>query len=201
MTPPLPRFHRLPPERQEAILAVARRHFAEQGPQDASYNKIIEAAGMSKTAAYHYFDGREDLLTAVLEDVLARLLRTLGGWSPAPDRDAFWARLETGTDALARHLGDHPDDLALAGAALAQEEGAAWRGWFTALIADGRRLGIIRTDIDAELMASATAGVLRAADAWALTVLAAGGEPDRAPVWSLLRGLWGPEPREAGDAR
>ncbi|MFE7132483.1 TetR/AcrR family transcriptional regulator [Streptomyces sp. NPDC057638] len=191
MTPPLPRFHRQPPERQAAILAVARRHFAEHGPRDASYNKIIEAAGISKTAAYHYFDGREDLLGAVLDDVLARLLDVLGPWTPASGADAFWERLEHGTDALARHLGEHPDDLALAAEAVAHDESAAWLGWFTALVADGQRIGVIRTDLDSGLLVAATAGVLRAADEWALIALAAGGEPDREQVWTLLRGLWG----------
>ncbi|MET8830623.1 TetR/AcrR family transcriptional regulator [Streptomyces sp. NPDC004610] len=198
--PPLPRFHRLPPERQAEILAVARAHFAEHGTQDASYNRIIEAAGMSKTAAYHYFDGREDLLGAVLDEVLARLLAALGPYSPAPDPAAFWSRLESSADALTLHLAAHPDDLALAGAALARAGGSAWRGWFVTLVEDGRRLGVIRTDIDTALMASATAAVLGAADEWALPDLAAGRAVDRAPVWLLLRGLWGGR-EGAGDAR
>ncbi|WP_445398813.1 TetR/AcrR family transcriptional regulator [Streptomyces sp. LE64] len=191
MTPPLPRFHRLPPERRTEILAVARQHFAEHGPQHASYNKIIEAAGISKTAAYHYFDGREDLLSAVLDDVLARLLDALGPEPSASDADAFWAGLESGTDALTAHLLGHPDDLALAEVAAAHEGGAAWRGWFTALVDEGQRLGVIRTDLDRELLVGATTAVVGAADLWALSALAAGRQPDRAQVWTLLAGLWG----------
>ncbi|MEW1547476.1 TetR/AcrR family transcriptional regulator [Streptomyces tsukubensis] len=193
MNPPLPRFERLAPERRAEILAVARSRFAEHGPQNASYNKIIEAAGISKTAAYHYFDGRDDLLAAVLEDVRDRLLRALGPWAPAEDATAFWARLEAGTDTLASHLLGHPDDLALAEAAAALDGGAAWQGWFAALVADGQRLGVIRTDLDQELLVSATVAVIGAADLWALTALAGGRRPDRAQVWSLLRGLWGRE--------
>ncbi|WP_128643244.1 TetR/AcrR family transcriptional regulator [Streptomyces sp. SS] len=82
---PLLRFDRLPAERQESILTVARRHFADHGTEAASYNKIIEAAGFSKTAAYHYFDGWEDLLAAVLDGVLGRLLGALGPWTAARD--------------------------------------------------------------------------------------------------------------------
>ncbi|MEV7563005.1 TetR/AcrR family transcriptional regulator [Streptomyces sp. NPDC089795] len=195
---PLPRFHRLPAERQEAILAVARAHFAEHGPAAASYNKIIEAAGFSKTAAYQYFDGREDLLAAVLDDVLDRLLGVLGPWAPARDEADFWARLEAGSHALVAHLGAHPDDLALADAAVGRAQGDVWLAWFGAVVEDGQRLGFIRTDVAPALLVGATAAVMRAADEWALGALRAA-PPERSParavpggeqVWSLLRGLW-----------
>ncbi|MGV9314061.1 TetR/AcrR family transcriptional regulator [Streptomyces sp. NPDC003691] len=193
MNPPLPRFDRLTAERQAEILAVARGHFAEHGPQNASYNKIIEAAGISKSAAYHYFDGRDDLLSAVLDDVLARLIGALGPWEPVPDAAAFWARLETGTETLTAHLLGHADDLALAEAAVAHHGGAAWRSWFVALVADGQRLGLIRTDLDQDLLVQATVAVIGAADVWALTALAEGRQPDGRQVWALLSGMWGPE--------
>ncbi|MFE2128594.1 TetR/AcrR family transcriptional regulator [Streptomyces amritsarensis] len=190
---PLPRFDRLPAERREHILGAARRHFAEHGAEGASYNKIIEAAGVSKTAAYHYFDGREDLLNAVLDGVLGRLLDALGPWEPARDEDDFTARFAAGSTALATHLGGHPDDLALADAAIGRTCGGPWLDWFGALAADGRRLGLIRADVDHDLMVSATAAVIRAADAWALarmTTAPGTGDPG-AQLWTLLCGLWG----------
>lgn len=205
---PLPRFHRLPHERQSAILGVAREHFAEHGPENASYNKIIEAAGFSKTAAYQYFDGRDDLLAAVLDDVLTRLLGALGPWTPQPDPAAFWARLDAGAGALAAHLHGHPQDLALAEAAISFAgshddgqsgdgvsdsvggAGGPWLGWFEAVVADGQRLGVVRADLDRGLLVAATAAVVRAADSWALRELHAGREPDSGQLWSLLRGLW-----------
>ncbi|MFJ3927359.1 TetR/AcrR family transcriptional regulator [Streptomyces sp. NPDC090022] len=211
---PLPRFERLPRERQELILGVARRHFAEYGTEGASYNKIIEAAGFSKTAAYHYFDGREDLLAVVLDEVLERLLAALGPWVPAADEAEFWGRLDAGGGALAAHLREHPDDLALADAAIGRTHGGPWTGWFDALVADGQRLGVIRTDVDRGLLVAVTAAVVRAADAWALARMrepggeavrhgaaereAADGPAEReaaereagAQLWTLLRGLW-----------
>ncbi|MGW6537495.1 TetR/AcrR family transcriptional regulator [Streptomyces sp. NPDC055051] len=193
---PLPRFHRLPAERRDAILGVARARFAADGPETASYNRIIEAAGISKTAAYQYFDGRDDLLGAVLADVLDRLLAALGPWTPAAGPEDLWARLEAGTGALAAHLAAHPDDLALAARAVRETDGAAggWTGWFDALVTDGQRLGVIRTDVDRGLLAGATEAVLRAADTWALGRAADGGDaPDTGQVWRLLAGLWGAE--------
>ncbi|MFF8837449.1 TetR/AcrR family transcriptional regulator [Streptomyces sp. NPDC015130] len=202
---PLPRFDRLPAERQELILAVARSHFAEQGTEAASYNKIIEAAGFSKTAAYHYFDGREDLLSAVLDGVLGRLLGALGPWAAARDEADFWSRLDAGASALAAHLQAHPDDLALADAAIGHTRGEVgpWLTWFDDLVSDGQRLGVIRTDVDRELLVTVTAAVVRTADSWAVArmkaapVPTASHETDGAQLWRLLRGLWtetGPHP-------
>ncbi|WP_404953266.1 TetR/AcrR family transcriptional regulator [Streptomyces sp. 147326] len=199
---PLPRFDRLSAERRELILGVARRHFAEHGTEGASYNKIIEAAGVSKTAAYHYFDGREDLLTAVLDGVLERLLDALGPWIPARDEADFRSRFASGSVALATHLRDHPEDLALADAAIGRTHAGPWFDWFGALVTDGQRLGVIRTDVDHGLLVSVTAAVIRAADAWALARMTTGAEPlaegadfqedeTSAQLWSLLHGLWG----------
>ncbi|MFD6973464.1 TetR/AcrR family transcriptional regulator [Streptomyces sp. NPDC059979] len=199
---PLPRFDRLPAERRDLILGVARRHFAEHGTEGASYNKIIEAAGVSKTAAYHYFDGREDLLTAVLDGVFERLLDALGPWVPARDEADFRARFADGSAALAAHLRDHPEDLALADAAIGRTHAGPWLAWFGALVTDGQRLGMIRTDVDHGLVVSATAAVIRAADAWALARMttehvlpeAADFPQDgaaSAQLWCLLYGLWG----------
>ncbi|MDK1476444.1 TetR/AcrR family transcriptional regulator [Streptomyces sp. 549] len=194
---PLPRFDRLPAERREQILRVARRHFADHGTESASYNKIIEAAGFSKTAAYHYFDGREDLLSTVLDDVLLRLLHTLGPWVPASGRAEFWARLEAGAGALAAHLRDHPDDLALADAAIGHTGDGPWLKWFDDLVTNGRQLGIVRTDVDHGLLVTVTAAVVRAADAWALARMTSPPAPgdavadeEGAQLWQLLRGLW-----------
>ncbi|WP_326586132.1 TetR/AcrR family transcriptional regulator [Streptomyces sp. NBC_01294] len=200
---PLPRFDRLPAERRELILGVARRHFAEHGTEGASYNKIIEAAGVSKTAAYHYFDGREDLLTAVLDGVFERLLDALGPWVPARDEADFRAWFAGGSAALAAHLRDHPEDPALADAAIGRTHAGPWpRMVRRPGQPDGQRLGMIRTDVDHGLLVSATAAVIRAADAWALARMttervlpeaADFPEDGEAPaqLWCLLYGLWG----------
>lgn len=197
---PLPRFDRLPAERRELILGVARRHFAEHGTEGASYNKIIEAAGVSKTAVYHYFDGRDDLLAAVLDGVLERLLDALGPWGPARDVTDFRARFAASASALAAHLRDHPDDLALADAAIGRIEAGPWLDWFGALVTDGQRLGVIRSDVNRGLLVSVTVAVIRAADAWVLarmrteSVTEAADLPEgeaTAQLWSLLCGLWG----------
>jgi hypothetical protein len=54
---------------------------------------------------------------------------------------------------------------------------------------NGRTLGVIRADVDRELMLTASAAVLRSADLWMAAQLQKGVEPSPV-VWSLLEGLW-----------
>jgi len=58
---PLPRFQNLDETRRRAILAAAAEEFGERGFAQASYNRIIERAGISKGAMYYYFADKDDL--------------------------------------------------------------------------------------------------------------------------------------------
>ncbi|WP_218952128.1 TetR/AcrR family transcriptional regulator [Amycolatopsis anabasis] len=186
---PLPRFTRLPGDRRAEILRTAREMFAEHGPDTASYNKIIAAAGISKTAAYHYFDGREDLLSAVLDDLLARLHGSLGPWREAASPAEFWRGLRDGFARLHGHLAERPDDLALVDVALARVPDHRFDAYLGALIDNGRALGVIRADVDRELLLAATAAVFRVLDNWMLARPDAPADALR-QAWGLLAGLW-----------
>ncbi|MET9214760.1 MULTISPECIES: TetR/AcrR family transcriptional regulator [unclassified Nocardia] len=187
---PLPRFHRLPPDRQRAIIDVAKAEFAGHGPDAASYNTIIATAGISKTSAYQYFDGKDDLLGLVLSDVVDRLRHQLGTWKPVTTASEFWTGLRRDSAGLTQFLEDNPLDRALADAALARVPADEDNAWLTEVLANGIDLGIVRTDIDRDLLTAATAAVLRVGDHWAL---AGGADPDQ--IFDLLAGLW--EPRHA----
>ncbi|MEV6322872.1 TetR/AcrR family transcriptional regulator [Nocardia sp. NPDC051787] len=184
---PLPRFYRLPPDRQRAIIDAAKTEFAHHGPEAASYNTIIAKAGISKSSAYQYFDGKDDILGLVLSDVADRLRAKLGSWVPEDTAEAFWQRLSEDSAGLVRFLEDNPLDRALADAALARIPTGNEQSWLAAVIDNGIDLGVIRTDVNRELLTAASAAVLRAGDQWAL---AGGGHPDQ--IFSLLAGLWGP---------
>lgn len=109
----MPRFARLPPPEQRRILDAATQVFAEDGVDHASYNRVIAATGISKSSAYNYFDGREDLLHAVLDDVAARLSAVLGHWPKAADPKDFWFQIRSLGANLETHIAGHPNDLAL----------------------------------------------------------------------------------------
>ena len=91
-----PRFAKLPEAQQQAILSAALDEFAAHGFHDASLNRVIDAAGISKGSMYYYFDDKEDLYIHVARVELERLLGRLGPF-PIPaqtDPDVFWSTLE-----------------------------------------------------------------------------------------------------------
>jgi AcrR family transcriptional regulator len=55
----------------QRLLAAATRLFAGQGYDRTSVQEIVEAAGVTKGALYHYFGSKEDLL----QEIYSRLLR------------------------------------------------------------------------------------------------------------------------------
>ncbi len=55
----------------ERLLAEATRLFAEHGYDRTSVQEIVEAAGVTKGALYHYFGSKDDLL----HEIYARVLR------------------------------------------------------------------------------------------------------------------------------
>ena len=71
------RFSRLPPEQQRRIVDAAVEEFARHGFHDASLNRVIETAGISKGSMYYYFDGKEDLYAYVARVELERLFADL----------------------------------------------------------------------------------------------------------------------------
>jgi AcrR family transcriptional regulator len=64
---PFPRFDKLPQEKRERLLEIAAQEFAKHGFEDASVNRILERAQMSKGAAYYYFEDKIDLFFTVVQ--------------------------------------------------------------------------------------------------------------------------------------
>ncbi|WP_289151933.1 TetR/AcrR family transcriptional regulator [uncultured Salipiger sp.] len=56
------------PEKRRQILDGAWRVFVDQGFDAASMNSICKAAGVSKGTLYVYFENKEDLFVALVED-------------------------------------------------------------------------------------------------------------------------------------
>jgi AcrR family transcriptional regulator len=62
---PYPRFNKLPVEKRTKLLDSAAQEFAKYGFDDASVNRILQEAHMSKGAAYYYFEGKVDLFLSI----------------------------------------------------------------------------------------------------------------------------------------
>jgi len=176
------------------VLAIARERFAADGLDRASYNRIIAAAGISKTSAYQYFDGRADLLDAVVSDVTERASLALGPWQRAADSAAFWSQLNDGASRLFGHLTLHPDDRVLLGDRSAVLDAVG--SWFDAIVANAIELGLIRSNLDPDLLLAATGKLFEAIDGWALQQLgeaasAPAHDVDLSDAWRMLATVWG----------
>ncbi|MBO0980155.1 TetR/AcrR family transcriptional regulator [Microbacterium sp. SD291] len=180
---PRPRFHRLAPEQQATILDTALDEFAAHGFRDASLNRIIAAAGISKGSMYYYFDGKEDLYIHVIRAGLEQLLVD-GGGAPVPagngGPDAFWASLEQQYLQLMRTLAASPrlagllrDWLSGTGApalgAAQRDAEQATLPWLQKTLATGQAVGAVRTDLPPELIIALAMGMGQAIDTWLIT--------------------------------
>ena len=60
-----------------ALVAAARRLFAERGYVDVGTEEIVREAGVSRGALYHHFAGKRELLAAVHEQIESELAQEL----------------------------------------------------------------------------------------------------------------------------
>ena len=65
-------------EQQAALLEHAARLFAERGFQGTSMLELATAAGVSKALLYHYYEDKYQLLVAIAEGHIDRLLALVG---------------------------------------------------------------------------------------------------------------------------
>lgn len=177
---PFPRFARLAREKRERLLEVAAQEFAQYGYEDASMNRILERAQMSKGAAYYYFEDKVDLYFTVVQYCNEGL--NLMDWMFEPavlSVETFWPSFADlhrqpllcsfeqpwlfAAINAARHL---------PAAALQREPLASFAMQLMALvmafIKRGQVLGVIRTDIADELLLSWLRALDEASDQWLL---------------------------------
>jgi AcrR family transcriptional regulator len=81
-----------PEARRAQFLDCAEGLFFSQGYEATTVNDIIDRAGLSKGAFYHYFDSKEALLDALAERVAARAIHAAEPILEDPSLDAL-ARL------------------------------------------------------------------------------------------------------------
>ncbi len=179
---PRPRFHKLPAEQQEAILGAALEEFASHGFNEASLNRIIDEAEISKGSMYYYFDGKEDLYAYVARVELGRLFDGVGPF-PVPtarEPDAFWATLAEYYLRIMAALASSPTLAALARGWIAasaspalqqaqKEMEAALLPWFGQALAAGQRARAVRKDVPPGLLIAVVFGMGQAMDTWLMT--------------------------------
>jgi TetR/AcrR family transcriptional repressor of nem operon len=82
---------------RDRIVEVAAALIDERGVQGAGVDQILAIAGASKSQLYHYFDGKDDLVRAV---IACRFQRVLDGQMPLLTDLDSWAAIRRWLDAL-----------------------------------------------------------------------------------------------------
>jgi AcrR family transcriptional regulator len=174
---PLPRFSTLDEPRRRAILGAAAEEFGEKGFAAASYNRIIERAGISKGAMYYYFADKDDLFKTLLESAVAQWVVQVMQPFDVKDADAFWAAcLAIYERSIRFMLADRTNAaicLCITRARERREEHAAlvelqrqMETWAGEIIRSGRNVGAVRDDIPPELLLQVALSMMDVGDRW-----------------------------------
>jgi AcrR family transcriptional regulator len=78
LDPGAPKFRRRKADRPAEIVAAALAVFAEKGFAAARLEEIAKRAGVSKGALYLYFETKEDLFRAVVDQAIAPNIQLIG---------------------------------------------------------------------------------------------------------------------------
>lgn len=173
---PRPRFDKLAEEKRERILEAAAKEFVAHGFDGASLNRILSEAGISKGAAYYYFDDKADVYATAVLHYSQELLDA--NYDPSQATiESYWDEIT----ALYRHqftsYADRPwvFGLAKAGGAFSAEmmsqgplaeflEKAQFL--LVQILQRGRELSLVRDDLPEELLLSLMIAVDDAHDQW-----------------------------------
>ena len=190
---------------RDALIEATVAEFASAGYEGASLNRIIRAAGISKSSFYHAVASKAELLDAVVESLIRDVRARWTPPSPADFRHGrFWATVDAVLVDLAALAAD---DRALGllgrifylpttGAADARSAllGTV-RTWLDEVLRVGAASGAVRTDVPVDALAAAAFGMLRGLDEWALTDPASPGAASAAAAPGiLLRAMLQPGP-------
>lgn len=83
------RVIKAPDERRSEFITAAQGLFYTKGYESTSVNDLIAAVGVSKGAFYHYFDSKQAILEALVDDMLSQYQTLVGGLIIEPGLDAI----------------------------------------------------------------------------------------------------------------
>ncbi len=166
-----------PEATRRKILEAAFAEFYRNGFQGGSLNHIVEAAGTTKGALFHHFDGKQGLGYAVVDEIIGPLLRER--WlAPVEDATDPLSALEGAfqryvrTDIESGHwlLGCPLNNLAQEMSPLdggfqerINELYDSWRARYVQVLTEAQRSGSVRAGVDAgrvaALLVSAQMGI------------------------------------------
>jgi AcrR family transcriptional regulator len=145
---------------KERLLHVATRLFARHGFESTSVQDIVDAAGVTKGAMYHYYGSKDDLLYEVYHQVLSMQTSHLDEIAAGPGTPE--QRLRAAAADVVRTSLDNLDDLIVYFRSLhmlpddkqaqVRAERRRYQNTFKALVEEGVAVGTFRADISADIV-------------------------------------------------
>ncbi len=174
---PRPRFENLSEEKRHSILESAAKIFAEQGFTNASMNQILSDAGVSKGAAYYYFDDKADLFLTVVQYYIDYLFGDIDLNLNTLTADTFWPEITNVYKSQFKYFKTQPWTVGVAKAisSLSSQELESASvveylmqvmGMLSAFVNRGQELGVLRTDLPDDLLLHIISGLDNASDSW-----------------------------------
>lgn len=155
-------YFRLPKEKQDRIYDAAVREFAAHRYKEVSINRIVKEAMIPRGSFYQYFEGKEDLLYYILEQISKEKMALFSRRTASPDR-SFFDTLPAMVPAVMEWARQHPLYYQI-GLRLTEED-EQWGDQFLSQFVAGRQViismleqdqerGLIRKDVDLNLFAN-----------------------------------------------
>lgn len=174
---PRPRFAKLDPAKKKSIFSAALEAFASHGFEGASYNQIIEKAGISKGAMYYYFDDKEDLFATVVRHELEEILQQFNKLPEVSSVEEFWQMLVDLISQTQAFVIAEPLKIKLLRSLMKlRMEGRQspllrdlyemGERFSAQLIKQGQGVGAVRTDLPSDLLVGLITAVDEAGDRW-----------------------------------
>ena len=176
---PRPRFNKLTADKQEIILEAAAKVFAKHGYDGASLNQILSDAGLSKGAAYYYFDDKADLFATSVEHYYPDIVLAVEEFLVDATAANFWdvfAQIyrepflrtyeEPWRFGVVKAAAKLPPNSPINARLQPLFEKAF--GWLAAVVAQGQELGVIRTDLPTDFIYRLIGAVDDVSDNWLL---------------------------------
>jgi AcrR family transcriptional regulator len=156
------------------LLAAATRLFADRGYDRTSVQEIVEAAGVTKGALYHYFGSKEDLLQEIYARVLRLQQERLDAFAHA-DSPVEQRLRDAAADVVVTTI-ENLDDAAIFFRSMhhlspeknkqVRAERRRYHERFRALIEEGRRTGVFATGPPADLVVDYHFGSVHHLSTW-----------------------------------
>ncbi|KAF2418827.1 TetR/AcrR family transcriptional regulator [Microbacterium sp. B35-30] len=157
---------------RDQVLAVAVALFNEQGYDATSVADLASRLGLTKSALYHHFDSKEQLLALALDEALGELEGMLDASDAAADDPAerLGAVLRGAVRVLVDKLPYVTLLLRVRGNSdverAALERRRAFDHRVTALVVEAQRAGQVRTDVDGAVATRLLFGMVNSIVEW-----------------------------------